>query len=197
MAAPSQLADPLPVQALGLQAGMSFDAWVRAGRRIERVANATTWARGDWLVFGERTYGPRYKEALRTIPLDYQTLRNYAWVARRFPPQRRHPELSFQHHAELASLPEAEQELWLGRASRLGWSRNDLRAKLAAHRRKLRHETTASAVSMSVLVPAERQERWRRAAELADKALPEWMIEVADAAADAAIGRGYEQESRD
>jgi hypothetical protein len=172
---------------------MSFDAWARAGRQIERVANAATWARGDWLIFGERTYGPRYKEALRTIPLDYQTLRNYAWVARRFPPQRRHPELSFQHHAELASLPEAEQDLWLGRAGRLGWSRNDLRANLAAHRRTLRQESSASAVSMSVLVPAARQERWRRAAELAEQALPEWMIAVADAAADAAIGRGYEQ----
>jgi hypothetical protein len=197
MSAPSQLADHTPAQGLGLRAGMSFDAWVRAGHRIDRVANAATWARGDWLVFGERAYGPRYKEAMRALPLDYQTLRNYAWVARRFAPGRRHPDLSFQHHAELASLPEAEQDLWLGRAARLGWSRNDLRAKLAARRRALRNEATPSAVSMSVLVPAERQERWRRAAELAEKALPEWILAVADAAADAAIGRGYEQVPRD
>ena len=192
MPATSQIAHRTPAKGLGLRAGMSFDAWVRAGRRIDQVANAATWARGDWLVFGERAYGPRYKEALRTIPLDYQTLRNYAWVARRFPPQRRHPGLSFQHHAELASLPEAEQDLWLGRAARLGWSRNELRTKLAEQRRG-RNEAAPPAVAMSVLVPAERQKRWRRAAELAEQALPEWMIAVADAAADAAIGRGYEQ----
>ena len=41
--------------------------------------------------------------------LDYQTLRNYAWVARRFAMSRRRDTLSFGHHAEVPALPEPEQ----------------------------------------------------------------------------------------
>ncbi len=32
-----------------------------------------------------------------------------AWVARRFPVSRRRDTVSFQHHAEVAALPEPEQ----------------------------------------------------------------------------------------
>jgi hypothetical protein len=175
-----------PADGLRLRAGMTFEAWVLAGRRLARVANTTAWALGDWLLFGERAYGDRYKGALEATGLDYQTLRNYAWVARRFAPERRHERLSFQHHAEVAALPDALQDLWLGRAVRLNWSRNELRRRLAAQRRPAGASRRA-AVTMSVQVAAERQERWRRAAELADQALPEWMTAVADAAADAAL----------
>ena len=50
------------------------------------------------------------------LQLDYQTLRNYAWVARRFPAGRRRAGVSFAHHAEVARLPEPEQDYWLRRA---------------------------------------------------------------------------------
>ncbi len=196
MASSSQLAPQTlaTVQGLGLRPGMSFEAWVLAGRRLARVANAAAWALGDWLVFGERAFGMRYKGALEATRLDYQTLRNYAWVARRFPPERRRAALSLQHHAELASLPAAEQDLWLDRAERARWSRNELRRRLAAQRRPARRGN--GAVTMSVPVATERRERWRQAAELSDQALAEWLTAVVDAAADALIGRAYEQDSR-
>jgi hypothetical protein len=122
------------VGALPLREGMSFHAWLEVGRRIARVANTSAWAVGDWLLFGERAYGERYRTALAATDLDYQTLRNYAWVARRFPLSRRRDTVSFQHHAELASLPEAEQDLWLRRTELNGWSRNELRRQLAGAR---------------------------------------------------------------
>jgi hypothetical protein len=40
--------------------------------------------------------------------LDYQTLRNYAAVARRFELSRRRDNLSFHHHAELCALSESQ-----------------------------------------------------------------------------------------
>ena len=69
------------------------------------------------MIYGERTYGRRYREAVRMSGFDYQTLRNYAWVARRFGIERRRGGLTFQHHAEVASLPVVEQERWLSAPS--------------------------------------------------------------------------------
>src|SRR5215208_6409445 len=98
---------------LQLRLGMSFKEWTTLGCRLSRVSSASAWALGDWLLFGQRSFRRRYRTALQETNLDYQTLRNYAWVAGRFQPARRRDRLSFQHHAEVASMPEAEQELWL------------------------------------------------------------------------------------
>ena len=136
-------ATPLPVPArsrcLELRPGMSFDHWAVVGQRIARIRSGSAWALGDWLLFGESNFAGRYRSALDATNLDYQTLRNYAWVARNFDVTRRHDGLSFQHHAEVASLSTAEQDLWLHRAETKGWSRNELRRRLrvqhAAQRR--------------------------------------------------------------
>lgn len=36
-------------------------------------------------MYGQAAYTGRYRDAIEQASLDYQTLRNYAWVARRFP----------------------------------------------------------------------------------------------------------------
>ena len=69
---------------LRLRPDMSFDAWSALGARIAGRAKSTSWWLGDWIVFGERHYGSRYRIAVQATGLDYQTLRNYAAVARRF-----------------------------------------------------------------------------------------------------------------
>lgn len=56
------------------------------------------------------------------------------WVARNFAASRRRDRLSFQHHAELASLPEHEQDCWLEQSRRFGWSRNELRRQVLTRR---------------------------------------------------------------
>src|SRR5881398_2378127 len=95
-----------PARRLVLELGseMSFDDWALVGTRIARICGGAAWALGDWLLFGERRFGERYRSALAATNLDYQTLRNYAWVARSFAPARRREHLSFQHHAEVAAL---------------------------------------------------------------------------------------------
>src|SRR3954454_262877 len=101
---------------LRLVDAMTYADWERAGCQLARLSQGVAWALGDWLLYGQAHFAPRYREALVETGLDYQTLRNYAWVARSVPPTRRRARLSFQHHAETAALTEAEQELWLGRA---------------------------------------------------------------------------------
>jgi hypothetical protein len=175
-------AAPLPAPgALRLREGMSFDAWLAVGRRIARVANTSAWAVGDWLVFGERSYGERYRTALAATDLDYQTLRNYAWVARRFPVSRRRDTVSFQHHAEVASLTDPEQDLWLRRTEVNGWSRNELRRRLSAARAPA---VPAPDRVVRMSVAATREQHWRRAAGRANLTLQQWLRTVADAAAE-------------
>jgi hypothetical protein len=166
---------------------MAFDTWRSTGLCLCELTSASAWWLGDWLVYGERTYGKRYEEALRLLPLSYQTMRNYAWVARRFPASRRRDTLSFQHHAEVAALPEADRDLWLQRAERMRWTRKELRRQLAGVRNSLRPGSEPARV-MRIEVSDEQHARWQRAAAAADQPLADWLSAVADAAAASVVG---------
>jgi hypothetical protein len=163
---------------LRLRAGLTYDEWLFAGRQISKISTASAWWLGDWLLYGERDYGKRYREALERTPFDYKTLRNYAWVARSIEMSRRRDKLSFQHHAEVAGLRDAEQDLWLTRAETLGWSRNELRRRLAESRAATGRPGRAAV--LRITMPPEREGRWRRAAEASDQPLAEWVVAAAD-----------------
>lgn len=86
-------------------------------------------------MYGEDAFNGRaVRGAVELTPLDYQTLRNYTWIARRFPMPRRRETLSFSHHAEVAALPGPERDFWLRKAEEYGWPvkrlRRDLKASL-------------------------------------------------------------------
>jgi len=174
-----------PRAALPTATGLSFDAllpfraWSAIGARIARHSSATTWWLGDWLIYGQAKYGRHYKEAIAATGLDYQTLRNYAMVARRFEMSRRRDGLSFQHHAAVCALSDADQERWLDAASAQGWTRNELR-------RRLRSPRPSAAEPSYVLradVSREREQRWREAAEASGRTLEDWITSTLDDAA--------------
>jgi hypothetical protein len=125
----------LPRLGLVFPRRLPFEAWLGVGAELSAVATSSAWCLGDWLVYGRAEYGGRYREAIGRTGLDYQTLRNYAWVAGRFELSRRRDTLSFGHHAELAALPGAEQDFWLRKAEEFGWStmrlRREVRSSLA------------------------------------------------------------------
>lgn len=124
--------------------------------------------------------------------LDYQTLRNYAWVARRFRSSRRRDSLSVQHHIEVAALSDEEQDAWLDRAERFSWSRNKLRAMVKTDR-EVGVQGMASAdpptaskqspVAFQLNISRERKQLWADAAARAKLDLVEWMESVLDRAA--------------
>jgi hypothetical protein len=176
--------------ALHLRHGIAFEDWLNLGQHILRVSSASCWWLGDWLIYGEHAYRGRYRAALERTPLDYQTLRNYAWVARRFELSRRRDKLSFQHHAEVATLTEADQEVWLQRAERLHWSRNELRRQLAAEGARPRATAGERAVVVKLPIAASREQRWREAAVAAEQDLADWIASAADDAAYAALPAG-------
>lgn len=122
---PSELGMRFPRQ-------LSYERWKTIGHQLASVGKWSAWCLGDWLVHGEEHYNGRYRDAVDQSGLDYQTLRNYAWVARRFNLSRRRDTLSLAHHAEVASLPEHEQDFWLRKAEEARWSRNRLRKEVRA-----------------------------------------------------------------
>lgn len=169
--------------ALSLPENLPLDSWKQIGEQIHIISDASAWWIGDWLVFGRDKYPDRYKRAIGQTSLEYQTLRNYAWVAGRFEVSRRRDALSFQHHLEVAALPEDQQDLWLERAERSGWSRNDLRFQLRCYRD---HSTDVRPLPMSALqlrISAERRQRWLEAATKAQLDLQEWISAALDLAA--------------
>jgi hypothetical protein len=184
------------VRGLHLRADLAFEDWLDAGRQIARFSSASAWWIGDWVLYGERTYGRRYRAALDLTGLDYKTLRNYAWVARTFEMSRRQDNLSFHHHAEVAGLTEPEQDLWLRRAQQGHWSRNELRRQLASDRLTSRDDPSDRATVLRLQVAADRERHWREAAITAHQDLLEWVAAVADAAADVVLRSHEEPEAR-
>ncbi|MEW1614248.1 MULTISPECIES: LmbU family transcriptional regulator [unclassified Streptomyces] len=172
---------------VGLQipAGLTFDDWERAGRQLSGILNSSSWWLGDWLVYGKDHYVDRYQRGIRAAGLQYQTLRNYAWVSRRFEFHRRRAALSFQHHAELASLLVDEQELWLDRAERMKWTTKQLRNAVRVEREgDSRREEEEGDATRRLAVPDSRLQWWHKAAAQLGSDLDQWVLSTLDDAAE-------------
>lgn len=113
----------------------SFEDWLSIGRKLKRCETGVMWWVGDWWRFGEHKYGERLKalEDDDSLPA-LQTCMNAGSISAAFETSRRREVLSWSHHAELAALPERQQENLLDEAEESGWSTRDMRR--AARRKK-------------------------------------------------------------
>ncbi|WP_238698285.1 LmbU family transcriptional regulator [Streptomyces sp. E5N91] len=168
---------------LHIPVGLAFEEWENAGRQLSGLLNSSSWWLGDWLVYGKAHYADRYERGIRAAGLQYQTLRNYAWVSRRFDLGRRRSALSFQHHAELASLPVDAQETWLDRAERNQWSTKQLRNAIRSEREGASPQPDVTATTRRLAVPDNRLQWWHKAAVQAGIELEDWVMATLDAAA--------------
>ncbi|MFE9453870.1 LmbU family transcriptional regulator [Streptomyces sp. NPDC006739] len=173
---------------LRMPAGASFDEWEQAGRQLSGIVDSSSWWLGDWLVFGKDHYVDRYQHGIRAVGLQYQTLRNYAWVSRRFEFDRRRPALTFQHHAELASLPLDQQETWLDRAEQNRWTTKQLRRAIRASRELGGRTGTAVEPVRRLELPGGRIRSWHQAAEQLGVDFDQWVMASLDRAAARVLG---------
>jgi hypothetical protein len=109
---------------------MDVRRWITYGKRFARLGSASNWWIGDWIRYGNAHYGEKYGAASKTTGYDRQTLMNMAYVASRFNTQRRRERVSWSHHAELAALPEAQQDDWLDLTEREHLSVRSLREEV-------------------------------------------------------------------
>ncbi|MFD9824165.1 LmbU family transcriptional regulator [Streptomyces violascens] len=181
---------------VGLQmpSGTTYEDWEQAGRQLSGIVDSSSWWLGDWLVYGKDHYTDRYQRGIRTAGLQYQTLRNYAWVARRFEFARRRQALTFQHHAEIASLPVDEQEMWLDRAEQKKWTTKQLRGALRVARTDEPRGGKQTEATRRLALPDSRLQWWHKAAEQSGLGLEQWVLETLDSAAGRALEEIAEME---
>jgi len=109
-------------------------AWVTAGRQLGAIGRASQWWIGDWLLYGNARWGEKYAEAAKITGYDVGSLRNMASLASQFDSSRRRDNLTWSHHAAVASLAPEVQESWLDRAIAARMSVADVRAALRTAR---------------------------------------------------------------
>ncbi len=188
--------DRVMVTGRGLQLPrqLPYERWLGIGRQLSAATTSVAWCLGDWLAFGEQAYAGRYREAIEQTSLDYQTLRNYAWVARRFALSRRRDTLSFGHHAEVAALPEPEQDYWLRHAEEHHWPVKQLRHEVhnsLSERSQGQHNPPAQSADprnwvilrLQLRLTADQLQTCRAAANNASLSLEAWTILAVENAA--------------
>lgn len=112
---------------LTLTKDIGYDRWEALGALFGRIKRTTSWLIGDWLIYGEATFGEKMAQAVEWTGLSEGTLRNYMSVCGRIPATRRLVGIPFSMHADVAPLTPSEQTEWLKKAQRNGWSRQQLR----------------------------------------------------------------------
>jgi hypothetical protein len=117
---------------------LGHPGWVQAGQQLGAMSRVSNWWVGDWLRYGAARWGERYVEAARITGFDVKTLRNIAYVSRRFDLSRRRDQLHWSHHAEVAGLERQQQDRWLDRAIADRLSVSDLRIELRGAYRSCR-----------------------------------------------------------
>jgi hypothetical protein len=114
--------------------GLEYRDWLLEGRRIGVLSRGSQWWVGDWLLYGTGRWGEMYAAAAKATGYDPKSLRNYRYVASRVSASLRKDNLTFGHHALVASLDADSQRHWLDRAVHDRLSVEDLRGELRAER---------------------------------------------------------------
>lgn len=115
---------------LRLNPELDFDRFEALGAFLGRIKRRSSWWIGDWILFGEGTYGERMAQASEALGLEPSTLQRYAFVCGQIPESERREHLSFGIHAEVASLGKSDRRKWLDKVEKNDWGVGDLRAAM-------------------------------------------------------------------
>ena len=115
---------------LNLPSGVTFFDWMAHGRVLADMQNSIPWWVGDWINYGEASYGETYSQGLTLWDYGYSTLANMAHVARQYPPETR-TSLSWTHHRYAASLDPEERTKLLEKAKEEEWTSRQLQIEVA------------------------------------------------------------------
>jgi hypothetical protein len=124
----------LTPRALDLPIEIEWDSYYALGSFLGELKSRGNFYLGDWLIFGESTFGERFAQAGEATGLSEQTLLRVMTICRNVPPSRRNVHLSWSVHACVAGLGAREQKTWLKRAEEHGWGYSELRKAMQAAR---------------------------------------------------------------
>ena len=97
---------------------VSFEDWQDAGEVIWSRWRSIPWLLATWYVYGEEHFPTLAIQALPSpdspVALkEVKTLQHYSWGVKRVPESVRDYDLSFSHHAAVASLSHEDQRKFL------------------------------------------------------------------------------------
>lgn len=122
--------------------GMPFERWQSLGVELRRAAKGIQFWIGDWIRYGEHSYGEKYSQALEATGREAQTLMNYVYVADKVDISRRRENVDFTSHAEVASLPPEEQNRILEKAEKEELTVQEVRTEAHRAKRRIGREKT-------------------------------------------------------
>lgn len=110
-----------------LPSSLTFERWQEVGRTLQQMQRSVNWWAGDWLRFGEDRWGEAAYQAVQEITGNGdEALKQAVWVASKYPPSTRVPELSWSHHRAAAELEPDERQGLLEYAAREHLTTRDL-----------------------------------------------------------------------
>lgn len=98
---------------LVIRGKVDYETWYAYGAGLRRIESALQWVIGDWLNYGDKTYGETYAQAVDESQA--KTWQNYKWVSASVETSLR-GEVSWTHHKAIASLDPADQKRLLDEA---------------------------------------------------------------------------------
>lgn len=112
---------------LEIPAGLPYNEYLAVGPNLVQLFTAVRWWLGDWLAYGLKTYGPHVKEVQEWRQGEQQLTMDAVWVSNAVAPERRHPELPWVAHREVAELEDDKQSEWLAKMEKDGMAVVELR----------------------------------------------------------------------
>lgn len=129
-----------------------FEVWGSLTARLIRAHKRLEFALADAINFGRR-YGERYAHWVHESQLSDSSLHTLAYVGRRIESCRRRQDISFAHHAEVASLPPKMQDALLDLASENGWKRDEVRKAARQARAQIKAAERAMLAAPALTLP--------------------------------------------
>jgi hypothetical protein len=115
---------------LSIEGQHEIEKWLEVGTLLTGMESSLNWWIGDWLVFGEHTYGQKYSQAESVTKHRQDYLKACNFVSSKVPASNRIVGLSWSHHREVAALPVVEQKKWLTQALENEWTVSELRINM-------------------------------------------------------------------
>jgi len=103
------------------ETGKGFKKYIRFYQKNLR------WAVGDFIIYAKRRFPEKYTQLLEAEMYTEGTLRNCEYVCSRIPPHLRNPNLSFEHHYQVARLHPDDMKRILDEAEKNDWSMKEIR----------------------------------------------------------------------
>jgi hypothetical protein len=136
---------------LNLPDDLSLEQYVGLAPRFGLMAKCMLWWAGDYLVYGERKFGEKHRDAMDNLTgilagyYSRGSLTSASWVSRNITPKERRPELTWNHHLLVAKIKDRhERKHWLDRAVSEKLSTRDMAQEMAEDRKAKRARTANS-----------------------------------------------------